>query len=254
MVSPFDGVELDRRLFFPRSDRSAPPAGAADRFVPVAGGRLHLREHAAAGADLTILLFHGNGEVVADYDDAAPLFAAAGAALAVVDYRGYGQSDGKPTLRAVVEDAHAVAAAFGQRRLIVMGRSLGSAAAAELYRASAPGVVGFIWESGFVDLDALLRRRGFEVGAGLPDEERRAFDPIPKLRQGRSPLLVLHGARDDLIHPSEARAAFGAAGTTIKELVLVPGHGHNDLSESPVYWQAIAAFVEKRRHELGPAA
>ena len=99
----------------------------------------------------TLLLFHGNGEVVADYDDQAALFAAAGANLAVMDYPGYGNERGTPTLRAIITDALAVyersAAQF------VMGRSLGSACAAELYARVAPR--GFILESGFVDLAAL---------------------------------------------------------------------------------------------------
>jgi pimeloyl-ACP methyl ester carboxylesterase len=244
MTSVFDDAELNRSLFYPRRDTSRPPAGAVDRFIEVPGGRLHLREHAAADARATVLLFHGNGEVVADYDDTAPLFADAGAALAVVDYRGYGGSSGTPTLRNLIEDAPAVVAALGRRPVVVMGRSLGSAAAAEIYRAPPPNVRGFIWESGFVDLDAALERRGLEA-APLAAEERRTFDPIPKLRAGRSPLLVLHGGQDDLIVPEEGRSAFDAAGTTLKKLVLVPERGHNDVSASPVYWNAIEAFLRE---------
>lgn len=248
MISLFDLEDFNRRLFFPRRDTSAPPDGASDRFVSVPGARLHLRKYAAIDGRLTILLFHGNGEVVADYDGAAQLFAASGAALAVVDYRGYGQSQGEPTLRNLIEDSPKVVETLGERSVVVMGRSLGSVAAAELYRDPPPGVLGFIWESGFVDLDALVRRRG--IGMQLTDEERRAFDPIPKLRIGRSPLLVIHGADDELIDPIEGEAAFDAAGTATKELVRVPGRGHNDLNAEPVYWRAIAAFVQSRVDEM----
>jgi alpha-beta hydrolase superfamily lysophospholipase len=243
VTSVFDGAEFNGRLFYPRRDKSAPPAGAVERFVDVPGARLHLREHAAVAARATIVLFHGNGEVVADYDEAAPQFASAGAALAVVDYRGYGSSTGTPTLRNLIDDAPAVVAALGGRPVIVMGRSLGSAAAAELYRAPPTGVRGFIWESGFVDLDALVERRGYEAVTRPSEDERRVFDPIPKLRVGRSPLLVIHGADDDLIVPREAQEAFDAAGTPTKTLVFVPDRGHNDVSDSPMYWEAIEAFV-----------
>ena len=248
MGSPFDDAEFNRRLFYPRRDTSFPPEGAVDRLIAVPGARLHLRTHRAPGARTTILLFHGNGEVVADYDDVASLFADCGAALAVVDYRGYGQSDGEPTLKHLVEDGHAVVAALQEPSIIVMGRSLGSAAAADLYRSPPPAVLGFIWESGFVDLDALVGRRGLGIEARLPDDLRRAFDPVPKLKAGHSPLLVIHGSDDDLIAPSEGRAAFDAAGTALKDLVYVPDRGHNDLGTSPIYWQAIAKFVRERTH------
>ena len=242
MASLFDSAEFNRRLFYPRRDTSASPAGAVDRFVDVPGARLHLREHAAAEARATVLLFHGNGEVVADYDESAPLFEASGAALAVVDYRGYGLSSGEATLRNLIDDAPEVVAALGGRPMIVMGRSLGSAAAAEIYRSPPPGVLGFIWESGFVDLGALVGRRGFELPR-LPEDDRRVFDPIPKLQLGRSALLVLHGADDDMIVPREAQNAFDAAGTSTKKLVFVANRGHNDVSASPTYWDAIGMFV-----------
>jgi alpha-beta hydrolase superfamily lysophospholipase len=129
--------------------------------------------------------------------------------------------------------------------LIVMGRSLGSACAAELYGRQPDGVIAFVLESGFVDLTALLRRRGLKAPAQLDSRDRATFDPLPKLSRGRAPLLVLHGTDDDLIDPAEAERAYEAAGTTDKQLVLVPGHGHNDIAQSPVYWDALAAFIAR---------
>ena len=89
-----------------------------------------------------ILYFHGNGEIASDYDTIAPFYTRLGITLFVVDYRGYGLSDGTP----VGHDAdrrrldgasartrscwRAVGVAAGA--LFVMGRSLGSAAALEI--------------------------------------------------------------------------------------------------------------------------
>ena len=81
-MSIFDRDEFNERLFFPRTDASPAPAGAVDHMVAGAGARLHVRIYAAPAAAPTLLLFHGNGEVVADYDDAAAQFARRGAALA----------------------------------------------------------------------------------------------------------------------------------------------------------------------------
>lgn len=247
-LSLFDTPMFNAMLFYPRRDRTPAPRGARDRFVEVEPGvRLHLRTHERPGTRAACLLFHGNGEVVADYDDAADTFAEAGLALSVVDYRGYGQSSGTPTLRSMIDDARpsfdAFAAELGDRPLVVMGRSLGGICAAFLSAEALPGVVGFIFESAASDLLGVARRRGVPE-ALLSAQDRATFDPLLRAQRCPLPALVLHGARDDLIHPDEARSLHATLGSPRKELVWVPGRGHNDLSFSPVYWEAIRAFVE----------
>ena len=243
-MSIFDRDEFNDRLFFPRADASPTPAGASDRMIEVDGARLHVRVHTAPNATGTLLLFHGNGEVVADYDDATR-FARAGVALAVMDYRGYGRSTGRPTLRTLISDARRVAEAVRPR--VVMGRSLGGVAAHELYARPTAGMEGVILESALFDLGSLIRRRGLVPPASFTDAERATFEPAAKLALGRLPLLVLHGERDDLIVPSEARSAHAAAGAAEadKALVMVPRRGHNDVSGGDNYWTALAEFVAR---------
>jgi pimeloyl-ACP methyl ester carboxylesterase len=245
----FDSGDFNDALFYPRRDWRPPPAGAVDLHVE-GEATLHLRWYGPEGLP-TLLLFHGNGEVVSDYDAIAEMFAHAGARLAVVDYRGYGRSAGSPTLRAVIADATRTlttmrAAAGGS--LVVMGRSLGSACAAELYGAMPEGVVGFVYESGFVDLAGLIRRRGMEAPRQIDAPDLAMFDPVPKLARGTRPFLVLHGAEDALIPAREAEKAFAAAGTKDKDLVLVPDRGHNDLMTSRIYWDALRGFLARFSH------
>jgi fermentation-respiration switch protein FrsA (DUF1100 family) len=247
MPSMFDAPEVNESLFFPRRGASAPPRGAVDREVVVDGAVLHLRWHRPlAPSAITVLMFHGNGEIVADYDAAAADYAECGANLAIVDYRGYGKSTGTPSLRLVLRDAPAVVEDLvlaGAPRIIVMGRSLGSASAAVLYAQPHERVAGFIWESGFVDLGRFLTRRGVAAPERFSDADIADFDSREKLRRGDRPLLVLHGERDTLIEPIEGQWAFDAAGTKQKEQVRVPGRGHNDLSAERVYWDAVKRFV-----------
>lgn len=242
MSSIFDSDAFNDALFFPRRERSAPPPGATDLMIDVGGARVHARRHHAPAARCTLLLFHGNGEIVADYDGMAGEVAACGAALVVVDYRGYGASEGTPTLRAVIADARPIAEAVAHGPLIVMGRSLGGAAAHELYAHPIADMIGVVLESTFFDLAALVRRRGL-LPPPLSADERTTFDPLTKLPRGQLPLLVLHGDRDALIVPAEADATLAAAGSRDKELVMIPGRGHNDISASIVYWRALAAFI-----------
>jgi len=244
-VSIFDRDEFNQRLFFPRTDVSPAPAGATDHMVEADGARLYVRIHAAPSAAPTLLLFHGNGEVVADYDDAASQFARAGAALVVMDYRGYSRSTGSASLRTVVSDARRVAEWVRPR--IVMGRSLGGVAAHELYARPIAGMTGVVLESALFDLAGLIRRRGLVPPTTFSADERATFEPATKLALGRLPLLVLHGERDDLIAVAEARDALASAGTadTDKTLVVVPARGHNDVSHGDGYWTALAAFVAR---------
>jgi alpha-beta hydrolase superfamily lysophospholipase len=241
----FDRDEFNRALFFPRRDATRPPDGAFDLFVDIADARVHARVHDRE-EPCVLLLFHGNGEVVADYDGAAEMFSRAGAALAVAEYRGYGHSDGVPTLRDVIEDARPIAEAViarVQRPVVVMGRSLGGAAAHELYADPLGGVVGVVLESTYFDLTGLIRRRGMTPPPSFTADELAIFDPATKLRRGRLPLLLLHGDRDELVAHREARAALAAAGSADKQLVTIADHGHNDVSASPAYWSALASFV-----------
>jgi len=82
----------------------------------------------------SILYFHGNGETVATHDWIAPLYNQRGINLFVADYRGYGASDGKPTISNMIADSHAIFKGFKEvikkeglaSSLFFMGRSLGS--------------------------------------------------------------------------------------------------------------------------------
>jgi alpha-beta hydrolase superfamily lysophospholipase len=248
MSSVFDSPNFNQRLFYPRPMVSRAPEGAQDHLVSVDGEVLHVRWYGRPKQRHTLLLFHGNGEVVADYDPFARRFAECGANLVVADYRGYGKSTGIPTLRNILADAHEIlrwATNAGASPLIIMGRSLGSACAAELYPQPPDCVVGFVWESGAIDLDALVRRRGLTPPRTFSGPDRRTFDPGPKLARGRSPLLVLHGSQDSLIAPSEAERAVHLAGAQDKALCFIPGRGHNDLMYSPLYWQHLAEFFAR---------
>lgn len=249
MLSIFDHPAFSASLFFPRRDETPAPDGARDLFVEVARDvRLQVRAHTRPGTVATLLLFHGNGEYAASYDAFAGDFADAGADLIVADFRGYGQSTGAPSLRACLEDAHPVLAAAREEArhtsLVVMGRSLGSACAAELYQDATNGVAGYVFESAPADLYGTLRRRGVSVDK-LPEDDLATFCPLRKLRRGTAPALVLHGERDTLIPPSEAELTFGALGTRVKERVLIPGRGHNDVSDHPLYWEALARFITR---------
>jgi alpha-beta hydrolase superfamily lysophospholipase len=143
-------------IFYPRPDGSAPPRGAEDLAIDVGagvtlGGRLYAFDPTFA----TILYFHGNGEVVGDHDEVAPMYGQVGANLLVVDFRGYGQSGDdprSPRLSRTVPGSAAVPRvarpAAPSRTRLVMGRSLGAHPALEIAANASDGFAGLIIESG----------------------------------------------------------------------------------------------------------
>ncbi len=242
--SIFDTVEFNERLFFPGGRVTAPDAHTVDFAVSVPGGRVHVRVHRSPEAKCRLLFFHGNGEVVADYDDVAPQFARVGAELWVCDYRGYGASEGLPTLRNLLSDAVAVTDEV-DAPFVVMGRSLGSAAVAELVgRPETQSLLsGAVIESGAADLRGLIRRRGLPVPEVIAPDVLAVFDPLPKLKRAQVPLLIIHGGNDTIIDPREAQLTYDTAGSAQKTLCLLEGHGHNDVMRAPRYWQALGEFI-----------
>ena len=138
MSSIFDSHLFNTNLFFPRAD-SSPSLANTDDFYIDAGKdvRIHVRCHPNPEAEISLLFFHGNGEIVSDYDNLAEHFSSLGVELIIADFRGYGKSTGNPTLRATLEDAHIIFDYLKKEEILksivcVMGRSLGGAPTIEL--------------------------------------------------------------------------------------------------------------------------
>ncbi|MCD6271949.1 MAG: alpha/beta hydrolase, partial [Deltaproteobacteria bacterium] len=155
----FDRPEILSRLFYPREEIITSKSDQAeDLLIPIEDGFLiGARFHHADKEAPVILYFHGNGEIVSDYDDLGPLYLDRGINFLPVDYRGYGLSTGMPTVTGMMRDAHIIFE-FVENwlkensftgPLIIMGRSLGSASALEIAANYEDLIDGLIIESGF---------------------------------------------------------------------------------------------------------
>ncbi|MGB5563220.1 MAG: hypothetical protein WBN02_13000, partial [Sedimenticolaceae bacterium] len=100
-MQQIDHPAVNAALFFPRPATGLPaPRGSEDLAISVGGGvTVAARYHPTDLSLPTVLHFHGNGEIVSDYDTIAPEFHSAGASLVSADYRGYGSSTGSPSVR-----------------------------------------------------------------------------------------------------------------------------------------------------------
>ena len=251
----FDSPDVLAVVFHPRPERAAPVSGTQFETLAVPVGRgieVGGRFYAAGTNNPTILFFHGNGEIVADYADVAAVYTGLGINFMPFDYRGYGRSTGHPTITAMFQDAHAVfnfARTWrGERRytggLFVMGRSLGSASALELAAAHTDEVAGLIIESGFEDALELMRRLGWRPRADQAAPET-PFRHKQKIKTYTGPTLIIHGTQDAIIPLADAEALHRASGSARKQLLRIQGGGHNNLMSVGFdeYFQAVAGMV-----------
>ncbi len=255
--SLLDRPEILMSLFHPRPEwgESEIYKDAADILIPVEGDILiGARFHMAAETDPNILFFHGNGEIVADYDQMGPLYNQMAINFLPVDYRGYGRSTGKPSVTAMMRDCHRIFAFVEkwlmERRcsgpLVVMGRSLGSASALELAVSYKNRIRGLILESGFAYAGPLLRLLGVDINA-LGFEEKDGFRNVDKIRSFDKSTLIIHAEKDHIIPFSDGEALYNSCQSDDKRLLQIPGANHNDifllgLSE---YMAAVKTFVDK---------
>lgn len=251
MPSQFDDAVFNQRMFAPRPDTGRCPDGAVDLELPVARDvRLHARFYPKADPRATFLVFHGNGEIVADYDRlAARYHREVDAALVVVDFRGYGRSSGTASYRDCMLDAEPALRELRRllagklvAPLIALGRSVGALCAAELAAQQPALLDGLVMESAASDPLGIIRRRGL-LAAPLSEADTLDFDPRVKLGRCTLPALVLHGARDQTIPPREARENFAALASAHKRLALIHGRGHSDLLADDNYYRALHDFV-----------
>lgn len=250
--SLLDRPEITRYVFYPRKDSMETPPGATDHLVSVEEDlSVSCRFYRVEGASASFLFFHGNGEVASDYDSIAPIYNSEGINLFVADYRGYGLSGGNPTFSSMVADSHFVfhyfrnliAASSDGGPLFVMGRSLGSDCALELAAKYPEDIRGLILESGSANPGRLLRRFSIPVPPHeLEELERASLDRVKFINV---PVLVIHGEYDTLIPVSHAIDFYENVGSRDKELVIIPGAGHNDimLIGMKQYISAIGEFV-----------
>jgi fermentation-respiration switch protein FrsA (DUF1100 family) len=208
--------------------------------------------HAAGKSSPTILFFHGNGEIVSDYDDIGMLYNKMNVNFFPVDYRGYGKSTGSPTVTAMMRDSHRIFRYIKDwlsenqysGSITIMGRSLGSAPALEIAEKYQNELSGLIIESGFAYCIPLLNLLGIDV-EGLGISEGNVIQNVEKIRRFRRKTLIIHAQFDHIIPFSDGMALFNACASSEKGMIEIKGADHNTIFYHGMqqYMQAVKRFV-----------
>jgi pimeloyl-ACP methyl ester carboxylesterase len=241
---------VSQRYFYPRADRVPDPF-----VVEVDGARLVCAYRKVAPGAPTVVHFHGNGEVVGDWDDVLPEWLGAlGWNVLLAEYRGYGASTGEPLLGKMLDDVERVVVASGvpQERIVFFGRSVGSIFAIHAV-SRFPRAAGLVLESGIADVQERLALRVDAAEIGVSQEAfdaaiRQRVDQRAKLRGYRGPVLVLHTRRDGLVDVSHAEQLARAAGGEVTLRIFERGDHNSILAVNEAeYRAAVNAFLASVR-------
>jgi fermentation-respiration switch protein FrsA (DUF1100 family) len=250
---------LNAMLYFPERTGAAAgcPHDAEDVAIETGDGeRLHGWWFAARGSPLGHVLFcHGNAGSVIDRLANARLLAAAGLDVLLFDYRGYGRSSGRPSEAGTRADARAARAALLDRdgvhpaRVVLFGESLGGAVALRLAVDEPPAAV--VLQSTFTSVRAMAAAHYKVIPRFLVPGAYPSLSLVPDLR---APLLVIHGARDEIVPVAQGRELYEAAPEP-KRLEVFEEAGHNDLVtfDGERWAAAIALFVREANPPPTPA-
>jgi fermentation-respiration switch protein FrsA (DUF1100 family) len=230
LVRMWKGLEAGF-LYFPERSYAATPAdfGLRSEDLAIASRGAVLKGWwIAGGGRRALLYFHGNGGNISHrLDRVRMLVAALGLDVALVDYRGYGASTGRPDEEGLYADGEAIYAAAAARgfrpdQIVLFGESLGSAVAIET--ALRHPCAAVILEAPFLSIAAMARA----VYPFLPTFLLRTrFDNEAKIARMTAPKLIAAAERDDVVPPGHARRLFELAAPP-KKFFLIRGATHND--------------------------
>jgi len=182
----------------------------------------------AKDAHCTVLYFHGNAGNISLRTEIARLFHLKNFDFFIIDYRGFGKSQGSPHEKGTYLDALAAyeylvkVKGVPAEKIAIYGKSLGAAVAIDLASKKKAGAL--ISESGFTSVADLGRDIYKFIPLWLFVTQK--YDSIKKVGSIKTPKLIIHSKNDEIVPFRHAERLFAAAGEP-KEFYVMEG-GHND--------------------------
>ena len=200
--------------------------------------------HAAKG---TLLFFHGNAGNISHRLESIDIFHRLELNVFIIDYRGYGQSEGKVSEQGTYRDAVAAwdyltqTRGLNAKQVIIFGRSLGASIASWLASKHTPAAL--IIESGFSSVPSVAKR----IYPFLPVSWLTYFkyDTRNYVKSIACPVLVAHSSSDDIIPFDEGREIFDAAPEPKLFLEMRGGHNDGFMVSGPTYVNGLRSFIHE---------
>lgn len=201
----------------------------------------------AESARGVILFFHGNGGNISHRLDSLELFHRLGWSTFIIDYRGYGQSEGQPGEQGTYLDAEAAWRFLVEEKqvtpaqIILFGESLGGAVASRLAQTHSPQAL--ILLSTFTSIPDM----GAQTYPFLPVRllARVHYNTLARLPEITCPVLIIHSPDDEVVPYSHGQKLFEAANAPKEFLKLRGGHNEGVLLEAAAYEAGLEAFLDR---------
>lgn len=237
MIRWLVNMMITSMIFFPVREFSARPEDfnltAEDMWCETEDGvRLHGWFFKAKESSFYLLFFHGNADNISIRLPKAEQWVKRGVSVLLVDYRGYGKSEGSiKTGDDLTMDARAALKWLQEKKdyapskIILYGESIGAVPAIDL--ATEEKFKAIILEAPFTSLKELAKRH-----YGLaPDFLLKDFlmDNTSKISRLKSPLFILHGTEDEIVPFEMGKQLFEKAPAPKQFLAIEHAH-HNDIS------------------------
>ncbi|XP_028847836.1 protein ABHD13 [Denticeps clupeoides] len=205
-------------------------------------------------ASPTILYFHGNaGNIGHRIPNALLMLVNLKAHLFLLDYRGYGKSEGEPSEEGLYLDAEAVLDFVMTRpevdktKVVLFGRSLGGAVAVRLASANPHRVAALMVENTFLSIPHMSATLfSFLPVRFLPLWcYKNKFLSYRQVAQCRMPSLFISGLSDQLIPPVMMKQLYELSPARTKRLAVFPEGTHNDTWQCQGYFAALEQFMKE---------
>ena len=243
---------MQRQILFPRhhivmpSDAEYNIPGMEKIWIETAGGKIEtwFLPPESNRPSPAVIFAHGNAEIIDMWPATLNRFTQLGIGVLLVEYPGYGRSEGSPSQRSIAETFVAAYDMLVKRKdvdsskIILFGRSIGGGAICTL--AAQRPLAMLILNCTFINVRSLAAKYlvpGFMV--------RDPFDNVSVVRSYKGPVLIIHGKNDELIPYKHGLTLYKAAqhGT-----LLTYECGHNDC---PPDWDKFFQDIEPIFHQAG---
>lgn len=194
----------------------------------------------------TLLFFHGNAGNMSHRLTSIETFHRLQLDVFIIDYRGYGQSEGRLSEQGTYQDAEAAWCYLVKERhtapdeIIVFGRSLGGGMAAWLAEQHPPKLL--ILESTFTSIPAVAA--GYYPFLPVRWLARIRYPTMQRLPAIQCSLLITHSPDDDVIPYHHGQRLFAAANEPKTFIELQGRHNESYLVALKLYETKLAAFVD----------
>jgi len=199
-----------------------------------------------SSAKYTLLLLNGNAGNIGDRFDKIGLLHGLGMNIFIIDYRGFGRSQGKVSEAGVYLDAKAAYDYLINSRkikpeyIILYGESIGSAVAIDLAWTKKTG--GLIVEGAFSKGRDMAKKIYPFLPAFLFSN---IFDSLSKIKKVNVPKLFIHSENDEMIPLSLAEKLYHAAPQPKRFVKIIGGHNTAFLDSQPVFLAAVGSFMKE---------